>query len=153
MRLGVLADTHGLLRPETLDVLAGCELLIHAGDVGKPSVLEALRELAPVVAVRGNVDGGELAALPETEAVEAGGATLFVLHILDDLDLDPVAAGFQAVIYGHSHRPEIRWQRDVLFLNPGSCGPRRFSLPVTVAVVDVPADGTSLRAEIVPLIE
>lgn len=132
--VGVISDTHGLLRPEALAALRGCDRIVHAGDVGAPEVLAALRALAPVTAVRGNNDRGAWAgALAESEAVEVAGRWLYVLHDLHALDLDPAAAGFAAVIAGHSHRPLIEERRGVLFVNPGSAGPRRFTLPVAVA--------------------
>ncbi len=131
---GVISDTHGLLRPAALDALRGCSLIIHAGDVGTPDVLAALRTVAPLVAVRGNVDRGAWAeALPETETVAVGDHWLYVLHDLKQLDLDLAAGGFSAVISGHSHKPAIAERGGVLYLNPGSAGPRRFHLPVTVA--------------------
>lgn len=149
-RFGLLSDTHGLLRPETLDALAGVEHLVHAGDVGSPEVLEALRARFPLTAVRGNVDRGTWAeALPLTDTVELAGIFVHVLHDLGDLDLDPAAAGIQVVVSGHSHRPAILRKRGVLYVNPGSCGPRRFDLPVTVALLQVSADGVD--AELVPL--
>jgi putative phosphoesterase len=132
--IGVIADTHGLLRPEALAALRGCELLLHAGDAGKPEVLESLRRLAPLHAVRGNIDRGSWAeALPLSEVVEVGEKLLYLYHGHLGLDLDPAAAGFAAVISGHSHRPSIAERSGVLYLNPGSAGPRRFSLPVTLA--------------------
>lgn len=132
-RIGVISDTHGLLRPEAVEALKGSEVIIHAGDVGTPEVLEALGRIAPVVAVRGNVDTAPWARrLPATEVVEASGRLLYVLHQLEHLDLDPVAAGFAAVIYGHSHNPSVEIRGGVLYLNPGSAGPRRFSLPITL---------------------
>ena len=140
--VGVISDTHGLMRPQALDALAGSDLIIHAGDVGRPEVLDALRVLAPVHAVRGNVDKGSWAArLPMTELVEAGRHLLYVLHIIEELDLDPPTAGFSAVIFGHSHKPSIETRDGVLWLNPGSAGPRRFDLPVSVARVRVTASG------------
>jgi hypothetical protein len=149
-RIGVISDTHGLVRPEALRALAGAELIVHAGDVGGPEVLEALRMVAPVVAIRGNNDRGAWAdALTGTEVVEHGGRSLYLLHDLGELDLDPRAAGFDAVIAGHSHRPRIEWRDGVLYLNPGSAGPRRFRLPVCVARLDVGAGG--LEAEILTL--
>jgi uncharacterized protein len=153
VRVGVLSDTHGLLRPEAAVALAGVELLIHAGDVDDEETLERVRALGPPLhVVRGNVDRGEWAsALPETAVVEAAGHLLYVLHDRSRLDLDPAAAGFAAVIYGHSHRPEIRRDRGVLWLNPGSCGPRRFSLPVSIALLDVVAGG-AIDARILELI-
>ena len=149
-RLGVISDTHSLLRPEALQALAGVELIIHAGDVGSPLVLKGLVTVAPVVAVRGNVDRSALTgSLPETEVVSIGEARLFVLHDLEQLDLDPAAAGFGAVISGHSHAPVIRWLNGVLYLNPGSAGPRRFRHPVSLARLKV--DGKRLTAELVEL--
>lgn len=149
-RIGVISDTHGLVRPEALRALAGADLIVHAGDVGGPEVLEALRAVAPVVAVRGNNDRGRwAAALSETEVVETDGRSLYVLHDLKELDLDPRAAGFDAVIAGHSHQPRIERRAGVLYLNPGSAGPRRFRLPIAVAWLAVEAAG--LDAEIVQL--
>ena len=136
--LGVISDTHGLVRPEAVRALDGCELIIHAGDVGKPEVLEELREIAPVVAVRGNVDTGRWAkSLPSSEVVEVAGHLLYVLHDLGALDLDPSAAGFRVVISGHSHEPAAQEREGVLYLNPGSAGPRRFDLPICLARLDV----------------
>jgi len=151
--VGVLSDTHGLLRPEAVRALASVDLLIHAGDVGDAATLAELRRLgAPLHVVRGNVDRGAWAReLPETAVVEAAGHLLYVLHDRAELDLDPSAAGFGAVIYGHSHRPESRRERGVLYLNPGSCGPRRFTLPVSIAFLEATA-GEALEARIVELI-
>jgi putative phosphoesterase len=136
--VGLISDTHGLLRPEALRALDGSDLIIHAGDVGKPEILDALRASAPLVAVRGNIDRGEWAsALPLTAVAEAGPATIYVLHDIHQLDLDPAVAGFHVVISGHSHKPS-RTERDgVLYINPGSAGPRRFKLPLTVARLDL----------------
>ncbi len=146
----MISDTHGLLRPEAQAALAGCELIIHAGDVGDPAILDRLREIAPVVAVRGNVDHGPWAArLPATETVEVGEIAVHVLHDRDRLDLVPAAAGVRMVIYGHSHTPLIEDDAGVLFLNPGSAGPRRFRLPVSVARVSI--EGGAIAAEIVEL--
>jgi hypothetical protein len=132
--VGVIADTHGLLRPAARAALAGSQLIVHAGDVGSPEVLDQLRGIAPVVAVRGNNDRGAWAAgLSATEVVELDGLLLYVLHDVKELDLDPRAAGFRAVIAGHSHRPGLDERDGVLFLNPGSAGPRRFTLPITLA--------------------
>lgn len=133
-RIGLISDTHGLLRPQALEALRGSELILHAGDVGKPEILTALRELAPVIAVRGNVDTSDgTRTLPETAVAEAGKVFLYVLHDLHALDLNPVAAGFHVVVSGHSHQPG-KFERDgVLYINPGSAGPRRFQLPVSVA--------------------
>jgi uncharacterized protein len=134
--LGLISDTHGLMRPEALDALQRSDLIIHAGDVGDPAVLESLARLAPVRAIRGNNDRGAWAAsLPTTEVVELGSHSIYVLHNLAELDLDPAAAGFTAVISGHSHNPAVAKRGSVLFVNPGSAGPRRFKLPVTVATM------------------
>jgi len=133
-RIGLISDTHGLLREETVEALRGSELIIHAGDVGKPEILEALKKIAPVVAVRGNVDTEPWAqALPETAVAEAGAAMIYVLHDVKALDLNPAASGFQIVVSGHSHKPGKTERDGVLYINPGSAGPRRFQLPVTVA--------------------
>jgi putative phosphoesterase len=153
MRIGVLSDTHGLLRSEVVAALADVDLLIHAGDVGDAATLAAIRALGtPLHAVRGNVDRGAWALeLPETTVVEAAGHSLYVLHDRGQLDLDPRAAGFDAVIYGHSHRPGVRREGEVLYLNPGSCGPRRFTLPVSIALLDA-VPGRDLAATLVELI-
>jgi uncharacterized protein len=136
--IGLISDTHGMLRPEALRALEGAELIIHAGDVGKPEILEELKALAPVIAVRGNVDIETWAsALPETEVVETSVATIYVLHDVNALDLNPAAAGFHIVVSGHSHQPGRREYDGVLYINPGSAGPRRFQLPVTVARLDL----------------
>jgi putative phosphoesterase len=150
MSVGVLSDTHGLLRPEAIAALRDSELILHAGDVGDPEILERLRNIAPTVAVRGNVDTGKWAsALPQTEVVEIGTLQLYMLHDLAALDLDPKAAGFAAVISGHTHRPAADIHGGVLYLNPGSAGPRRFTLPIAVARLQV--DGAELSHEIVEL--
>jgi putative phosphoesterase len=149
--VGIISDTHALLRNEALVALRGCHIIVHAGDIGTPAVLEGLREIAPVVAIRGNNDKGTWASkLPETEVVEADGVFLYVLHNINDLALDPVAAGFQAVIAGHSHRPRIEDRQGVLFVNPGSAGPRRFRLPVTVARLRI-SWTKKIEAEVVDL--
>ncbi len=136
--IGVISDTHGLLRPEALRALQGSDLIVHAGDVGDPKILATLKTLAPVFAVRGNVDTQEWArALPETEVIETDSVTTYVLHDVQTLDLNPAAAGFQIVISGHSHKPGHMLREGVLFLNPGSAGPRRFDLPVTIARIDL----------------
>jgi len=151
MIIGVLSDTHGLLRPGVLPLLAGSERILHLGDVGDSSILRRLEELAPVTAVRGNVDrGAGLSTLPLTTVCSVDGLDLYLIHILADLDLDPGAAGMAAVLSGHTHRPELRRSADgVLYLNPGSCGPRRFDLPVTVARLTVAAG--SVEGEILPV--
>jgi len=136
--IGLISDTHGLLREEALRALKSSELIIHAGDVGKPEIIDMLKRIAPVVAVRGNVDTEPWAsALPETEIVEAGAATIFVLHDVHALDLNPAAAGFHIVVSGHSHKPARTECDGVLYINPGSAGPRRFQLPVTLARLDL----------------
>ena len=148
--VGVISDTHGLLRPEAVAALKGADLIIHAGDVGTPQVLDGLRKLAPTFVVRGNIDKAHWAeALPATAAVEVGGLLFYVLHDISELDLDPAAVGYAAVVYGHSHQPSIDMREGVLFLNPGSAGPRRFRLPVSIARVSV--SDQQLRPEIVEL--
>jgi len=136
--IGLISDTHGLMRPEALAALRGSDLILHAGDVGKPEILEQLRSVAPLVAVRGNVDKGAWASqLPLTAVVETRSALIYVLHDLQQLDLDPAVAKLDIVVSGHSHKPAHARRSGVLYLNPGSAGPRRFSLPVTVARVDL----------------
>lgn len=138
MEVGVIADTHGLVRPEALAALAGVAHIIHAGDIGRPGVLEELAAVAPLTVIRGNVDRW-VHGLPDTATLELEGRRLFVIHDVKALDFDPAAAGFDAVIAGHSHQPGIREAGGVLYLNPGSAGPRRFSLPVAVARLSVTA--------------
>ncbi|HYY97439.1 MAG TPA: metallophosphoesterase family protein [Pyrinomonadaceae bacterium] len=148
--VGVISDTHGLLRPEAVEALGGSELIVHAGDIGGPEVIEALRAIAPVVAVRGNNDRGRWAEeFPVYDVTEVGAAFVYVLHDLKELDLSPEAAGFRVVVSGHSHKPLAEERRGVLYLNPGSAGPRRFKLPVTVARLTI--NGGDARAEIIPL--
>jgi putative phosphoesterase len=148
--VGLISDTHGLLRPEAVEALRGSDFIIHAGDIGDPKVLEGLSRLAPVTAIRGNVDRGAWAsALPDTEVLQAGDTFIYVVHNVADLDLDPSAAGFRAVVSGHSHSPGQREKEGVLFVNPGSAGPRRFSLPVAVGRLLI--DGTSVIAELIEL--
>ena len=148
---GVLADTHGLLRPEAIKALRGVDHILHAGDVGDPSILDSLRAIAPVSAIRGNIDThGPCSHLPATEIIDLHGHTFYMLHDGQALDLDPVAAGFAAVISGHSHQPLIEWRNGVLYLNPGSAGPRRFSLPVSLALLTIRAD--SLEPRLVTLL-
>jgi putative phosphoesterase len=143
---GVISDTHGLLRPEAVEALHGSDRILHAGDVGAPDILEALAKIAPVTAVRGNVDTASWAcALPETEAVEAGGLLIYILHDLGQLDLKPEAAGFRVIVYGHSHHPKIEEKNGVLYFNPGSAGPRRFSLPVSVGRLTIGAGKVQSR--------
>ena len=148
--IGVISDTHGLVRPEAIRALKGADLLIHAGDIGRPEVIVALKSVASVVAVRGNIDRDEWARnLPETEVVEFGDLLIYVLHDIKKIDLDPGKAGFCAVISGHSHCPSITRRNGVLFLNPGSAGPRRFKLPVSIARLRV--KGASVDAEVIEL--
>jgi uncharacterized protein len=148
--VGVISDTHGLLRPEAVAALKGTDLIIHAGDVGAPGVIDALRKLAPTFVVRGNVDKAHWAsALPMTADVKVGRLQFHVLHDISELELTPAAVGYAAVVYGHSHKPSIEMRDGVLFLNPGSAGPRRFKLPVSIARVGV--SGQQLRPEIVEL--
>jgi uncharacterized protein len=148
--LGVISDTHGLLRSQALAALAGSQIIIHAGDVGTPEVIDRLRAVAPTFVVRGNIDTASWAMhLPSTQAVAVGALRFFVLHDIADLKLDPAAAGFAAVVFGHSHRPSTEMRSGVLFLNPGSAGPRRFTLPVTVARVRI--RGERMQPEIVEL--
>jgi putative phosphoesterase len=136
--LGLISDSHGLLRDEALRALRGSDLILHAGDVGAPEILAKLQEIAPVVAVRGNVDEGDWAEkLPLTQVVQAGEVAIYMLHILGQLDLDPRAAGFAMVISGHSHKAGQSEKNGVLYVNPGSAGPKRFRLPVTVARLDL----------------
>lgn len=141
--VGVISDTHGLLRPQALDALHGCDAIVHAGDIGHPDILAALARLAPVTVVRGNVDRQDWArSIPETAVLAIDGAApLFVLHDIARLAVNPVAAGYRAVIFGHSHKPGMEWRNGVLFLNPGSAGPRRFSLPISLARVRIGPEG------------
>ncbi|ANE54992.1 metallophosphoesterase family protein [Methylomonas sp. DH-1] len=149
-RLGIISDTHGLLRPQALAALRGCERILHAGDVGKPEVLHALNELAPVTAVRRNNDNGVWAdELPACARVEAGQVGIYLLHDLAELDIDPTRTGIRIVICGHSHKPSFSERDGVLYLNPGSAGPRRFKLPVAVAELTIGA--AAVQARIIPL--
>ena len=151
MLIGVISDTHGLLRPEALAALRGSHRIIHAGDIGDPVILDRLAEIAPVTAVRGNVDREAWAkSIAETELLEVDGASIYILHILENLDMQPKAAGIQAVIYGHSHVPKQELKDGVLYFNPGSAGPRRFQLPVTVGKLIV--DAGKIRSEIIQLL-
>lgn len=152
MRIGVISDTHGLLRPEALAALAGVAHILHAGDVGDPAILDRLRQIAPVSAIRGNIDThGPCAKLPPTKLVTLGGTSFYLLHDLHQLNLDPRTAGIDVVVSGHSHRPGVEERRGVLYLNPGSAGPRRFSLPISLAVVRLA--GTGPVVELVHLAE
>ncbi len=151
MRVGVVSDTHGLLRPEVLPALAGVERILHLGDVGDPAILKSLATIAPVTAIRGNVDrDGLCSRLPETEVLLLEGHYIYMLHDVQTLHLDPAAAKFAAVLYGHSHKPHIARRKGVLYFNPGSCGPRRFELPVAVGLLTLEKD-LNPSAEIVQL--
>jgi putative phosphoesterase len=151
LKIAVLSDTHGLLRPEVPPKLKGIEAILHLGDVGDARILDTLRAYAPVTAVRGNIDRvGPCGRLPETEVVLFDGAYIYMLHNISTLHLDPAAAKFAAVLYGHSHKAEIRHHKGVLYFNPGSCGPRRFNLAVTMGYLHVREDA-SVEAEIMDL--
>jgi uncharacterized protein len=149
-RIGIVSDTHGLLRPDVLTSLRGVDHILHAGDVGEASILEQLRTVAPVTAIRGNIDvHGACSQLPPTEVVTLHDQTFYMLHDLHAIDLDPAAAGFAAVISGHSHQPLIEWRSGVLYMNPGSAGPRRFSLPISLGLITI--RGGVMVPELVPL--
>jgi hypothetical protein len=151
MKIGVVSDTHGLMRSEVAPALAGVERILHLGDVGKPSVLKTLAKIAPVTAIRGNVDReGLCGKLPETEVLLIGGRYVYMLHDLNTLHLDPAAGKFAAVLSGHTHVPNFYRRKGVLYFNPGSCGPQRFRLPVTVGLLTVGEDG-EFGAEVIPL--
>jgi putative phosphoesterase len=142
MQIGIVSDTHGLLRPELLPLLANSEHILHLGDVGNPAILDTLAKIAPVTGIRGNIDThGSCASLPATEVATLAGLHFYMLHDLQQLDLDPAAAGFAAVLSGHSHKPAMEWKNGVLYLNPGSCGPRRFNLPITCAQIVINETG------------
>ncbi|MEZ4579928.1 MAG: metallophosphoesterase family protein [Desulfobacterales bacterium] len=137
-QIGLISDTHGLLRDSAVSALAGSDLIIHAGDIDTPEIIDRLQEIAPVIPVRGNMDRPtKRRTLPRHETVEIDDISVYVLHDLDQLDLDPAAAGFDVVVYGHSHRPKITYRENVLYINPGSAGPRRFSLPVSVGLLEI----------------
>lgn len=147
--IGVISDTHGLVRPQAMEALAGVDMILHAGDVGDAAVLDALREIAPVVAVRGNNDRGEWAeSLPHWEVVEIGAVSIYMLHDLKEIDISPAGA-FQVVISGHSHKAIVEERRGVLYVNPGSAGPRRFNLPISLAHLKV--EGTAINAKLIEL--
>jgi putative phosphoesterase len=149
--IGVISDTHGLLRPEAIAVLRGVEMILHAGDIGKPEILDELNKIAPVTAVRGNNDTGDWARdIPDRQLIEIEGFSIYMLHDLKELDLANEAAGVHVVIAGHSHRPLIENRNGILYLNPGSAGPRRFKLPVTLGLLTI--DG-AVTAEVVNLLE
>lgn len=151
MKIGVVSDTHGLLRPEVAPAMAGVERILHLGDVGKISILRELEKIAPVTAIRGNVDReGPCSELPETDVTLIADRYVYMLHDLNTLHLDPAAGKFAAVLFGHTHVPNYYRRKGVLYFNPGSCGPRRFQLPVTVGLLTVEEDG-EFKAEIIPL--
>jgi len=148
--IGVISDTHGLLRPQAVDALRGSQAIIHAGDVGREEILRELEKIAPVTVVRGNIDTSACSRkLPATNVLEIAGTTIYVLHNIDELDLDPGSAGFSAVIFGHSHTPLIENRKGVLFVNPGSAGPRRFNLPITVGRVVI--ENANLAPELITI--
>ena len=149
-RVGLISDTHGLLRPEAVAFLRGSDVIVHAGDIGDANVLKELRALAPVTAVRGNNDTGPWAkAIPETQVLQVGDVAIYVIHDVAELDRDPVAARFHVVVSGHSHKPMVQTRNDVLYVNPGSAGPRRFRLPIAVAELEI--TGLSVNAKLVEL--
>ena len=146
MRIGIISDTHGLLRPQATERLMGVHYIIHAGDIGRPEVISELRKIAPTMAIRGNIDRGEWAAeYPDTALVKLGGRSIYVLHNLKELGRDPAAAGIDVVVSGHSHRPRIETVGGVLYLNPGSAGPRRFTLPIALATLELTGDALRPR--------
>ncbi|HSU45056.1 MAG TPA: metallophosphoesterase family protein [Casimicrobiaceae bacterium] len=150
VRIGLISDTHGLLRPEALSALRGSDMIVHAGDIGDPSILEQLAAIAPVCAVRGNNDvDPPVAGLPPTRRVDTGGKRIFVLHDLVKLAVEPLAAGIDVIVSGHSHKPKIERRDGVLYVNPGSAGPRRFRLPISVGRLTIAAD--RIEAELLPL--
>jgi len=149
-RIGVISDTHGLVRPQATEALKGSELIVHAGDIGKPEVLTALKSIAPVIAIRGNNDRAPWAKnLPDFLKLRVNGVGIYMIHNVNELELDPAAEGYRAVISGHSHKPSLTNVDGVMFLNPGSAGPRRFKLPVVVARLDIQKQ--KLRATIIEL--
>lgn len=149
-RIGVISDTHGLLRPEARERLLGSDFIVHGGDIGDQAILDALRAIAPLTVVRGNNDRGPWAeAVPETDVLKVGPVGIFAIHDIGTLRIDPAELGMQVLVYGHSHKPLVEHRNGVLYLNPGSAGPRRFKLPVSVARLTV--DGTNVSAEILEL--
>jgi putative phosphoesterase len=150
LRVGLLSDTHGMLRPEARAFLAGCDYIVHGGDVGGADILDQLTLMAPLTAVRGNNDTqGRVSRLRHTELIRVGGIFVYLIHNIDELDIDPAAAGVSVVVSGHSHRPKIEQREGILYVNPGSCGPRRFKLPITVGELTV--SGSAVNARIVDL--
>ncbi len=148
--VGLISDTHGLLRPQAVAALRGVDLIIHAGDIGKPEVLDSLRTIAPLVAIKGNVDrDGWAKSIPEIKALKIGDTSVYLIHNVNEIDFDPASRGYQVVISGHSHKPSVTSRDGVLFVNPGSAGPRRFKLPVAVGKLRI--DGGEVKAEIICL--
>jgi uncharacterized protein len=148
--IGIISDTHNLLRPEAVNALKGSEIIIHAGDICSSEVVDRLKNIAPVYAVRGNIDKSPWAdGFPATDIIEISGKIIYVLHNIYEIDLDPVAAGFDVIVSGHSHKPNIENKNGILFINPGSAGPRRFSLPVTVARLQI--FGSSISYDVIEL--
>jgi uncharacterized protein len=151
LRVALISDTHGLLRPEARAFAGGCDYIIHGGDIGSAAILDELSALAPLIAVKGNNDRQAWAAhLPDTEMIRVGGVFMYVIHDISELDIEPRAAGAQIVVSGHSHKPLIEFRDGILYVNPGSCGPRRFHLPLSVGEIRV--DGTKVKARIVELV-
>ena len=151
MIIGVISDTHGLLRPEAVERLRGSDYIIHAGDIGSPEIIPKLREIAPVTAIRGNIDTqGWARMFAETEALKLAGKLIYIIHDVNALDLNPQAAGFAAVVSGHSHQPKLETKNGVLYFNPGSAGPRRFKLPVTLGRLII--ESSRVKAEILPIL-
>lgn len=153
MKIGVISDTHGLLRPQAVAALEGVDHILHAGDIGDLAILAKLQKISPVTAIRGNVDTHpDYHHLAATDAVELSSKLFYLIHNVKDLDLNPAVAGIAAVIYGHSHKPEMKWEKDVLFFNPGSAGPRRFHLPISLGIIQVTAAG-KLKPRLIELKE
>jgi len=151
LRVGLISDTHGLLRPEARAFVGGCDYIIHGGDIGSAAILEELSALAPLIAVKGNNDRQDWAAqLPQTEMIRVGGVFIYVIHDVSQLDIEPHAAGVQVIVSGHSHKHACGLRDRILYVNPGSCGPRRFNLPLSVGEIRV--DGTKVRARTVELV-
>ena len=149
--IGLISDTHGLLREVAVKALADSDIIIHAGDIDTPDIIESLKKIAPVFPVRGNMDRNPDGNLPQYEIVEINDISIFVLHDIDHLDIDPAAAGFQVVVSGHSHRPKIKYRDGVLYINPGSAGPRRFTLPISVGMLEI--EGSNITPKIIELEE
>lgn len=152
LRVGVISDTHGLLRPEARAFAGSCDYIIHGGDIGSAAILDELSALAPLIAVRGNNDRQAWAAhLPQSEMIRVGGVFIYIVHDISQLDIEPHAAGAQVIVSGHSHKPLIKFRDGILYFNPGSCGPRRFNLPLSFGEIRV--EGTKVRARTVELVE